>query len=383
MQALAQKHQFAILGTKLTTNSQLNVKYPDHPCNSWADIDRGSEEAFLNALLILAQKSHRPELDKLPWALWGYSGGADWVMQMLEKYPERTIAVVAVRSGGVIIIQSEPGKLLTSEINSAVLRVPALFALGEKDCEWECLGLPKKVFSRYRKAGALWTLAVEANSDHAPDDTRLLAIPYLDAILTTRLKAHDAQLSQVDVAPSWLGNPTTHAISPMNQYEGDPREAAWLPNEETARKWQAYITTPGIWNRVRFRLCRMEKLSSFLGILHLSRSCYPGKISPTRKPAAPTNVHAASIGVREVGLTWNFVPDLENGLPSFRIYRDKSLIATLHGQGLNYGDFPEPPDVVLEFRDKEATVNSSYCISAFNVLGESTCQPTQSTILKR
>lgn len=376
LQTLAQKYQFAILGTKLPDNQSIN-KYPDIPCNSWSDIERGSEDAFFKALRALAQKSHHPELKKLPWVLWGYSGGADWVMQILQKYPERTIAVVAVRSGGVIILYSEPGRLLTSEINPAVLKVPVLFALGEKDCEWECLGLPKKVFSRYRKAGALWTLAVEANSDHAPDDTRLLAIPYLDSILATRLTIPDTQLRQINADQGWLGNLTTHVISPMNQYEGDPLEAAWLPNAEIASKWQAYITTPGVWNRAKFRLCRMEKLSSFLGILHLSKSCYPGKISPTQKPAAPTNVQATSLGAKEVGLTWDFTPDLENGLPSFRIYRDKSLIATLQGQGLNYGDLPEPPHVVLEYRDKEAIANAIYTVSAFNALGESISTPMQ------
>jgi pimeloyl-ACP methyl ester carboxylesterase len=374
LQALAQKYKFALLGTKLPIDSESSIKYPDNSCNVWADIERGSEDAFLKALSALAQKSHHPELDKLPWVLWGYSSGADWSMQMAQKYPERIIAVVAVRCGGALILYSEPSKLLTSDINSAVLGVPVLFALGEKESaekQEECVSLPKKVFSRYRKAGALWTIAVEANADHAPDDARLLAIPYLDSILASRLTTDDTRLRQIDAAQGWLGNPTTHVIAPMNQYEGNPLEAAWLPNETIARKWQSYITTPGIWNRVRFRLCRMEKVSSFLGILHLSKSCYPGKIPPTQKPAAPTNIQATSLGATEVGLTWDFAPDLENGLPSFRIYRNKSLIATLQGQGLNYGDLPEPPHVVLEFRDKEATANDMYTVSAFNALGES------------
>jgi pimeloyl-ACP methyl ester carboxylesterase len=380
LQALAQKYKFALLGTKLPTDRQSSIKYPDNPCNSWADIERGSEDAFLKALRAFAQKSHHPELHKLPWVLWGYSGGADWSMQIAQKYPDLTIAVVAMRCGGVLLSYSEPSKLLASDINSAVLRVPVLFALGEKEnsqMKGECLDLPKKVFSRYRKAGALWTLAVEPTSGHTPDDTRFLAIPYLDAILASRLTAHDTQLRQLDAAQGWLGNPTTHTIAPTNQYKGDPLEAAWLPNEETARKWQAYITTPSTWNRVGFMLCRMEKLSSFLGTVHLSKSCYPGKISPTQKPDAPTNVQVTNLGAKEAGLTWDFVPDLENGLPSFRVYRDKFLIATLQGQGLNYGDLPEPPHVVLEYRDKEATANAIYTVSAFNALGESVSTPMQ------
>lgn len=365
LQALALKHQLALLGTKLPTG--------DQSCNNWAIIDYGSKDAFLKALHALAQKSRHPELDKVPWALWGHSGGADWAMQMLQKYSVRTIAVAVMRCGGVLI--SETSTFLTSDPDSAIFGVPVLFAEGEKEPTVdECLDLPKKIFSRYRRAGALWALAVEANAGHESADTRLLALPYLDAILTARLKAHDTKLRQMDAAQSWLGNTTTHKIAPMNQYEEDPLEAAWLPNEETARKWQEYVST--------------------------------GEISPTRKPAAPTDVRATRIGAAEVVLTWNFTPDLENGLPSFRIYRDNSMLRTLQGQRHNFGDAPVPdppdrvakilqllrgqrhngdapelPDVVLEFRDTGATTDATYTVSAFNVLGESVSQPTRLDLL--
>jgi hypothetical protein len=76
-QALALKHQFALLGTKLPTG------HPDsQECDNWGVIDFGSEDAFLKALHVLAQKSEHPELDKVPWAFWGHSGGADWAVQM-------------------------------------------------------------------------------------------------------------------------------------------------------------------------------------------------------------------------------------------------------------------------------------------------------------
>lgn len=333
-QALASKHHLALMGTKLPTGNRR--------CGNWALLDGGSEGAFLKALRALAQKSRHPELDKVPWVLWGHSGGADWAAQMLQKHPDRTIAVVAMRCGGYTF----------SGTNSALLGVPVLFAVGEKEpTADECLELPKKVFFRYRKAGALWALAVEADIGHESADTRLLAIPYLDAILTARLMAHGTNLRPIDAAHGWLGNTVTHEVAPLNRYEENPLQAAWLPNEETARKWQEYFTT--------------------------------GRISPTLKPAAPTNVCATKIGATEVILTWNFTPDLENGLPLFHIYRNKSLIRTLQGQGHNFGDAAEPPNVTLEFRDKNATPNSIYAVAAFNVLGESASQSTSSCKVSR
>jgi hypothetical protein len=197
----------------------------------------------------------------------------------------------------------------------------------------------------------------------------------LDAILTART-ANDIQIRQIDAAQGWLGNTTTHAIAPMTQYEENPLEAAWLPNEATARKWQEYVNT-GIENRVKYVLCKSEKIFSLLGIPHSIKNCSTGKISPTQKPAAPTDLRAIKIRGTEVVLTWNFFPDLENGLPSFRIYRDDSPIATLLGQVHNFSDAPDPPNVVLEFRDKGATANAIYTVSAFNVLGESVSQPTR------
>jgi hypothetical protein len=76
-------------------------------------------------------------------------------------------------------------------------------------------------------------------------------------------------------------------------------------------------------------------------------------------------------------LTWNFTPDLDNGLPSFRIYRNGWLIKTLQGQTHNFGDAPEQIDIALEFYDQSAA-NSIYRVTAFNALGESSSPEVQS-----
>jgi pimeloyl-ACP methyl ester carboxylesterase len=383
-QALALKHQFALLGTKYPTDYQTKGRYADDPCNSWAAIARGSETAFLKALNQLGQDSRHPELEKLPWVLWGHSGGADWVVQMSQKYPNRTIAVVAMRGGAVLIDESKPSELLTSEINAATLKVPVLFATGEKEpSAEEGLHIPKKIFARYRKAGALWAFAAEAEAGHEAADTRHLVIPYIDAIVSTRLPSDRLKdwttsmptLRPIEAEQGWLGNLTTHAIASSSQYNGDPSKAVWLPNQETAHRWQQYQIAPNFWNHLRFKLCSNWQLMTLLGARDLPESCYPDKIALTQAPAAPSDLQVTKISGTEVILTWNFIPDLENGLPKFRIYRNNSLIATLQGQEYDAGDAPKPAQVVLEYRDREWTANSVYAIAAFNALGERISQP--------
>ena len=360
-QALASRHQFALMGTKLSVGDRL--------CDDWALLDSGSENAFLKALHHFAGKSHHTELDKAPWVFWGHSGGADWVAQMLQKYPDRTVATVLMRCGG--------STFPATTGNASVLRVPILFAIADKETvnAGECRDLAKDVFYRYRRAGAFWALALEIETGHESGNTRLIAIPYLDAILNMRLTKSQGTLRPVNEAQGWLGDPATHDIAPMNQYPGKPFEAAWLPNEGTARKWQQYVST-NAWNRLSYNICRVERFFVIHMSQHSTKNCYPDKLLPAQKPAAPTDVQATRIGKTEVILAWKFSPDLENGLPAFRIYRNGSLIKTLQGQEHNFGDAPEPPRVALEFRD-ETRKDAVYAVSAFNDLGESLSQTVQ------
>ena len=374
-QALAIKHQLAILGTKYQT---VGI-YPVDPCDSWAVIDRGSEDAFLKSLNEFGQKSGHPELGEIPWVLWGYSGGADWAVQMSHKYPDRTIALIAMRGGGANISHSGPIKLLASDINPNVLGMPVLYALGAGEAVGtlyfsEGLDLPRQVFSRFRKAGALWGLALEADMGHGSTDTRLIAIPYLDSILTTRLTKDSQKLRQLEASQGWLANPDTHEIAPVSNYKGDPLHATWLPNEETAYKWQEYVSNPNLFEKIRYSICSNKSLVTLLGAPYLPESCYPDRVSPTRKPDAPTDVRVIRIGATEVVLNWDFTPDIENGLPKFRVYRNNTLIATLQGQERDGGDAPIYPHIVLEFRDKAAGENAIYAVSAFNSLGENISQ---------
>jgi hypothetical protein len=332
-QALAAKHNLALLGTKYLNG--------DNPCENWVLINYGSGDAFLKALRAFAEKSQHPELEMVPWVIWGHSGGADWGIQMLQEYPERTIAAIAARGGALNLLGSNP----------TLANIPVLFAIGEKDTlsVKELQDLPRRAFLRYRKMDAPWALAIEAQTGHETGDTRLLAIPYLDAILTARLSKTGNKLLPIDKTQGWLGDTVANKITPASQFEGNHHEAAWLPNEETAHKWHEYVTK--------------------------------GKISPTRKPFAPTNLRIVSTGQTKALLTWCYTPDLENGLPSFHVYRDGVLIKTFRGQEHNFGDVPKPANVLLEFTDNEAKSNSTYTVGSFNLLGENVSSSTSIVVI--
>jgi pimeloyl-ACP methyl ester carboxylesterase len=323
-QALATKHQFALLGSKFTTGTG--------PCEYWSIANYGSGAALIRALNTFAKQSQHPEIERVPWAIWGHSGGADWGIQMMQQYPDRTIAAIAARGGAFFLLGNNP----------TIANTPVLFALGEQDRKIAVSGtqdLPIQAFKRYRKLAAPWTLAIEAGAEHEVGDTRQLAIPYLDAIITQRLPSQGNDLQPIDPTLGWLGNVATKEISPIAKFTGERSEAAWLPNEETARKWQQYVTT--------------------------------GKIPPTQKPSVPTNLQAIRRDSNTVLLTWQYQPDLESGLPAFRIDRNKSTITTIPKPSHNFGDAPDPPLPVLEFSDKNATLNAIYSIAAINDSGES------------
>jgi hypothetical protein len=328
-QALASKHQFALLSSHLPTG--------DKPCEYWALINYGSGQAFLRALHAFAARSQHPEIEKVPWAFWGHSGGADWASQMLQEYPERTIAVVGVRGGGFPMLGT----------NRELAAIPVLFASGANDpYAPETLDLPKRVFLRYRRLNAPWGFAIEANVGHECGDTRLLAIPYLDTVLSRRLKPSGNELLPIDIKQGWLGNPIKQTVARANEYKGTVRDAVWLPDEEVARKWQQYLRT--------------------------------GKPLPTGKPLAPSKVEIVETEPNKILLRWKYTPDLENGLPSFHIYRNNALIGTFQGQKYNSSDAPVPSNIKLEFQSTGERQNSVYIVSAFNTLGETASQPSRS-----
>ena len=98
-QALAKKWDCALLGPSYHVLHQLNDLSPGSS-QLWFDPRRGSEKAFLKALRDLGGMSDHPELETIPWALWGHSGGGIWADVMNTLHPDRIVAMW-LRSGSV------------------------------------------------------------------------------------------------------------------------------------------------------------------------------------------------------------------------------------------------------------------------------------------
>lgn len=297
-QALARKHHCALLGTFYATGDT---------CAHWFEPKWGTERAFLSALVELARQSGRAELKTAPWVLWGHSGGAFWVNALLNRYPERIVAVVA-RSGG---------ETLT---NLIARTVPVLYTYGANEKRPRCIG--KQYFDGPRREGAPWAIAPDSTADHDCRHSRLFVIPYLDACMQQRLPAKMGEaLRPMKANMAWLGNVNTRDVAPAKTYVGDPLTASFLPDEATARRWREFVRTG--WVR---------------------------DSSAPEKP--PTQLKITTLGPNAVRLHWQAEADLESGIKTFIIYRDNKKIGQFVGPGdpytkgsyqyANFGDEPVP-----------------------------------------
>lgn len=90
-QALAKKWDCALLGPFYHV---LGEKTDTSPGASELSMDPslGSDKSFLKALEEMSVQSGHPELNTVPWVLWGHSGGAIWSNVMTMLHPERVVA---------------------------------------------------------------------------------------------------------------------------------------------------------------------------------------------------------------------------------------------------------------------------------------------------
>jgi len=97
-----------------------------------------------------------------------------------------------------------------------------------------------------RALGARWALAIEPGAGHEPPGDLDLFERWMDAVLAARLPeapspGSPVTLNALDETSGWLGNRETFEIAAYDEYDGDPREASWLPTMETAQDWQAFV----------------------------------------------------------------------------------------------------------------------------------------------
>lgn len=341
-QALAKKHDCALLAP--------SYEQPEKgDCQMWCDPRNGSSAAFQKCLVDLGAKSGHPELSKLPWALWGHSGGGHWAGGMVLMHPER-VAAAWLRSGVPLLkANAERSTIKAHALPDAALKVPVMCNPGTKegvtvkDSRFGGVWAANETFfNEIRSKGGLISVAVDPLSSHECGNQRYLAIVWLDACLSARLpKIATAQLNAMPTDQVWLAPITGSEAQPMAKFSGEPLKAAWLPNEAIAKSWMQYVKDT--------------------------------LVSDSTPPSAPTNLQ-----VKGNELNWEAEADLESGLASFIIERDGKFLANLPETGKNpfgrpifqnlqYSDTPSQPLVPMKYTDTKAEAGKKHTYRVITV----------------
>lgn len=343
-QALAKKHDAALLGSKLTYSGS---------CGEWCFPKNGSERALLEALKTFAKASEHPELEAAPWAIWGHSGGSIWACELASKFPERVVAVWG-RSGAI------------TDFKPAALAVPIVFNYGVKESEkgsqfYEVSVSSLKAFETHRPQGALWALAVDPKSSHDCRESRTLAIAFFDAMLKERLPKTGVTLLPIQEDDSrWLAGPKSLELRSVKSSKGGMKQCHWLPNESYGKLWLEY--------------------------------CRTGSVKDTTVPPTPTDA-LAKPGDNGVTLTWKAECDLESGVKGFAVLRDGKRVAVVgspkgksnpegHFQIYDYGDEPIPQNPPMSWNDAEGKIGSKYEVIQLN-FADLESKPSAATVVAK
>lgn len=342
-QALATRHHAALLSPHYHAGDGAD-------CRRWCDPRRGSGVVFENALVDLARDSGHPELATAPWCLWGHSGGGFWASLMLEKHPQRIVAVFC-RSGTAASAWVK-GEIPPPQYPASAFGVPVVLNPGLKergDARFNGAWVTSELFfDQFRAQGSPVVFAPDPFSNHDCRNSRLFAIPYFDACLRLRLPTSGITLKPLKPKAGWRGQwqtGKTHRDATNAGSIGD----SWLPDQASAKAFEAYVTT--------------------------------GKtVDPTPPKNSPqfTRVEETSDGIV---LEWEAAADFESGVRQFILYRDGAVLVRLpqnpddrtgyaQFQGLSYHDTPVPNPPRLRFLD--ATLleqTSTYSISMVNGAG--------------
>ncbi|MDZ4687873.1 MAG: hypothetical protein SH850_22600 [Planctomycetaceae bacterium] len=345
-QALAKKHDCALLSPSYEQPEKAD-------CQMWCDPRNGSADAFRQCLVDLGAKSGHPELATVPWALWGHSGGGHWAGGMVMLFPER-VAAAWLRSGVPLLRQDpERSTIKAHALPEAALKTPMMCNLGAKEGvtvkDGRFAGVwpaNEAFFGEVRAKGGLISVAVDPLTAHECGNQRYFAIPWLHACLSARLPDSSADpLKEMPTNTAWLSAITGTEAVPAAKFDGDPLNAAWLPDESMARAWMQYVKDT--------------------------------LVADNTPPPAPTDLR-----LNGSELSWDAEADLESGLAHFMIERDGRFLANVPEQGRNpfgrpvfqnlqYSDTPTQPLVPFRYTDTQAESGKehTYRMMAVNTAG--------------
>jgi hypothetical protein len=359
-QALAKKWDCALWGSSYHVQNE-KIDISPGASELWFDPRRGSEKTFLKALADFAAKSGHSEMDKIPWALWGHSGGGIWSDVMTTLHPDRVVAVW-MRSGSALMFLTHP-EFLRPDVPAAMYAIPMMTNPGVKEkpklnpdapdnrTELEKMKGPWlgniATFKEYRAKGGLIGFAPDPRTGHECGDSRYLAIPFLDACLAMRLPDKGGKkLKPMDTSKAWLAPLFGDEAKPAAEFKGNANEAVWLPNETVAKAWMEYVKT--------------------------------GATSDTTPPPAPLKVKALPKGEQGTEITWSAEADFESGIQQFIVMRDGQELANVPEkpigkfgrplfQSMTYHDTPSQPMPEMRYVDASAKPGEKHHYSVITV----------------
>ena len=189
----------------------------------------GGGDALLALLDRFAELPGYAAVKKAPLLLWGFSASGSFVTTFAAAHPERTLGFVRYHSHA----RNLP-------VNMTVIsKLPALIIAAADD---KTAGVDDaRDFSRQgRAARAPWTFAVHPQQAHGGglSESKAFMLAWIEAVTRQRLGGSG---SLAVAAAGWLGNATTRSAFHAGDYEASLVEATWLPDEHTAKLWQALI----------------------------------------------------------------------------------------------------------------------------------------------
>ena len=325
-QALAKKWDCALLGPSYHQDAKQN-------CRLWCDPRNGSAKTFLQSLGDLAKKAKHPEIEDVPWCLWGHSGGGFWSSLMQTIYPDRILAIW-LRSGTAFRYWSRD-EIKKPVIPEGAYDIPVMCNPGAKERDHKrfkgAWSGTFSMFQAYRKKGAPIGFAPDPRTAHECGDSRYLAIPFFDACLEMRLPKEKGKMRPVNQDVAWYAEPLSQKAMPGSKLTGEKRQSlVWLPNEKVAKAWEEYVKK--------------------------------GSTSDSTPPPAPFNVRVSSQKDGTFRVTWDARADFESGLQKFIVLRDGKELGTAPVkpagrfgrplfQSMSYHDTPEAPLPKMEFID--------------------------------
>ncbi len=207
---------------------------------------RRDVERLYAGLAKAAEELRIPQLAAAPFIPTGVSRGSANGIAMVYAAPDRAVAAIGYR-GESVIGSEQFGR-------DACMKVPVLYVLASND--------PKRnarVFTHVRdtmrgRLGAPWTLIVQPDTRHNSVGDDDFVLPWLAAVLQTRLRGPTSDLSEVDWdASGWADGQLAGAdgatarlhsprvIAPAQREPLPARSHVnWLPTPELAEQWVNY-----------------------------------------------------------------------------------------------------------------------------------------------